>query len=69
MSNHNHTIHRDVSSLAPVIREVKAKTATASAKRSCVCGFSSIADTTTSYYLDNFALTPAGNPRESGMKP
>jgi hypothetical protein len=33
------------------------------------CGFSSTADTATSYYLDNFTLNPAGNPRESGVNP
>jgi len=32
-------------------------------------GFSSLADTTTSYYLDNFTLKPRGNTQEHGVKP
>jgi hypothetical protein len=33
------------------------------------CGFSSLADKATSYYLDNFTLNPAGNAEESGSAP
>ncbi len=39
------TIHRDVQSLAPVIQEFKAKTATASGRLSGLCGFDGFIDT------------------------
>lgn len=45
MSNPNHTIYRDVPSLAPVIQEFKGKTAAASARLSGVCGFDGFIDT------------------------
>jgi hypothetical protein len=45
MSNNKHTIYRDVQSLAPVIEELKSKTAATSAELSGVCGFDGFIDT------------------------
>ena len=45
MSSNNHTIYRDVQSLAPVIQELKAKTVVTSARLSGVCGFDGFIDT------------------------
>ena len=46
MSNKNHTIYREVQSLAPVIQEFKAKTATSTTGRlSGLCGFDGFIDT------------------------
>jgi len=46
MSSNNHTIYRDVQSLAPIIQELKAKTSVPTAgPLSGVCGFDGFIDT------------------------